>query len=74
MYFEYKGVMHTDLATLAAKFGYNTEHLRRLAAAGSIYAVKQGHNWWSTDKAILDYRAQDSRRIPGRRKRGEGAK
>lgn len=74
MWKEIDGVLHMDIAEAAKLTKYHPTTLRRLAREHAFYAKFEGHNWWTTQQAILDYRAQDSRRNPGRRKRGEGAK
>ncbi|NBC58347.1 MAG: Fic family protein [Bacteroidetes bacterium] len=40
---------------------YGQEYISLLARQGKIDAYKEGRNWWTTKKAILDYRANRER-------------
>lgn len=64
MWREIDGVMHMDLVEAAKRTRYYENHLRRLVGQGKIKAVFQSHNWWLTERAIMEYRAGDSRRKP----------
>lgn len=57
----------SDLITLqeAAEFcGLSNSHLRLLARKGTIWATRLGHNWFTTQKAVQDYLAQERRPGP----------
>ncbi|HWQ89227.1 MAG TPA: helix-turn-helix domain-containing protein [Desulfitobacteriaceae bacterium] len=44
--------------------GLSDRHLRKLAAANEIWAMKLGRNWYTTEKAIKDYLAKGIKRGP----------
>lgn len=44
--------------------GFSDRHLRKLAAADEIWAVKIGRNWFTTEKAVKEYLAKGVKRGP----------
>lgn len=51
----------SDLITLkqAAEMSrLSYSHLRRLARRGDIWAVRLGHNWFTTAEAVTEYASQ----------------
>jgi hypothetical protein len=55
------------LSKAAEISGLSSDHLRRLAEQGQIWAKKLGRNWVTTAKAVKGYLAQNRR--PGPKKR-----
>ena len=56
----YQGKSLVTVEKLAADTGYCLPHLRRLAAARKIPAIKIGHRWWFDKTAVLTALQQES--------------
>ena len=52
-----------DFVDAARLSGFTDRHLRKLAVKKEIWAIKLGHNWFTTAQAVNDYLAR--KRRPG---------
>lgn len=44
--------------------GLSYSHLRLLARRGDVWAIRLGHNWFTTAEAVKQYAAQDHKPGP----------
>lgn len=54
-----------SLAEASKLVGLSSDHLRRLAIEGKLWAVKMGRNWVTTEASLRAYQATNPK--PGRK-------
>ncbi len=54
-----------SLSDASKRVGLSSDHLRRLAIDGKLWAVKMGRNWVTTEEALRAYLATNPK--PGRK-------